>query len=52
MSLISEMLSSQPRGLYNFISEIRNAKNKEDERSRVDKELGNIRQKFSSSGNK
>jgi len=45
-SLIS---GSQPRGLHNFISEIRNATSKEEERSRVDKELGNIRQKFSTS---
>lgn len=42
---------SQPRGLHNFISDIRNAKSKEDERSRVDKELANIRQKFSNSAN-
>lgn len=40
---------SQPRGLHNFISDIRNAKNKDDERVRVDKELANIRQKFSNS---
>lgn len=38
--------SSQPRGLHNFISDIRNVKSKEDERMRVDKELANIRQKF------
>lgn len=41
--------SSQPRGLVNFISDIRDAKSKEDERTRIDKELGNIRLKFSSS---
>lgn len=44
-----EFITSQPRGLHNFIAEIRDAKSKEDERSRVDKELGNIRQKFTSS---
>lgn len=43
--------SSQPRGLHNFISDIRNAKSKEDERMRVDKELANIRQKFSTPAN-
>lgn len=43
--------SSQPRGLHNFISEIRNCKTKEDERARVDKELANIRVKFSSPAN-
>ena len=41
--------TSQPRGLVNFISDIRDAKSKEDERTRIDKELGNIRLKFSSS---
>lgn len=41
------ILTNQPRGLYNFISEIRNAKSKDDERMRVDKELANIRNKFS-----
>lgn len=40
---------SQPRGLHNFISDIRGAKNKDDERVRVDKELANIRMKFSNS---
>jgi AP-2 complex subunit alpha len=35
--------------LHNFISDIRNSKNKDDERVRVDKELANIRQKFSNS---
>ena len=48
---LNSFVSSQPRGLYNFISEIRNAKSKEDERSRVDKELANIRQKFANSAN-
>ena len=43
--------SSQPRGLHNFISEIRNAKSKDEERSRVDQELANIRQKFSATAN-
>ena len=46
---LNSLISSQPRGLYNFISDIRNAKSKEDERSRVDKELANIRQKFANS---
>lgn len=41
----------QPRGLHNFISEIRNSKSKEEETQRVDKELANIRQKFSTSAN-
>jgi AP-2 complex subunit alpha len=40
---------SQPRGLHNFIHDIRNAKNKDDERMRVDKELSNIRHKFTNS---
>ena len=44
-------LGSQPRGLHNFISEIRAASSKEDERSRVDKELANIRHKFSATAN-
>lgn len=39
--------SSQPRGLVNFISDIRHVKSKEEERKRIDKELGNIRLKFS-----
>lgn len=43
--------SSQPRGLHNFISEIRNCKNKDDERMRVDKELANIRSKFATPAN-
>lgn len=42
---------SQPRGLHNFISEIRNAKSREEERSRVDQELANIRLKFSAAAN-
>ncbi len=45
------LFSSQPRGLHNFISEIRNTKSKEEERSRVDQELANIRQKFSTTAN-
>ena len=39
---------SQPRGLVNFISDIRDVKSKDEERKRIDKELGNIRLKFSS----
>ena len=34
------------RGLSVFISDIRNCHNKEQERLRVDKELGNIRTRF------
>ena len=44
---IDNVFSNQPRGLSNFISEIRACKNKQDERIRVDAELGNIRNKFS-----
>lgn len=46
---LGSLLGTQPRGLFNFIAEIRNTKSKEEEHSRVDKELGNIRQKFSNS---
>ena len=42
-------MASQPRGLQNFISDIRNCQGKEEERARVDKELANIRQKFAAS---
>ena len=42
-------MASQPRGLQNFISEIKACQNKDDERARVDKELANIRQKFAAS---
>lgn len=45
---ISSFLT-QPRGLTNFISEIKNAQSKDEERMRVDKELANIRKKFSES---
>ena len=41
----------QSRGLQNFIAEIRNAKSKDEERKRVDKELANIRDKFGSTAN-
>ncbi|KAK9690130.1 hypothetical protein RND81_09G107100 [Saponaria officinalis] len=40
------MALSGMRGLSVFISDIRNCQNKEQERIRVDKELGNIRTKF------
>ncbi|KAI3722101.1 hypothetical protein L2E82_33128 [Cichorium intybus] len=40
------MALSGMRGLSVFISEIRNCQNKEQERLRVDKELGNIRTRF------
>jgi AP-2 complex subunit alpha len=46
-----QVLISQPRGLMNFIKEIRDSKSKEEERSRVDKELANIRHKFATSSN-
>ena len=44
---IDSFLSNQPRGLTNFIAEIRSCKNKTEEQTRVDAELGNIRAKFS-----
>ncbi|XP_076957630.1 AP-2 complex subunit alpha-2-like [Bidens hawaiensis] len=40
------MALSSVRGLSVFISEIRNCQNKEQERLRVDKELGNVRNRF------
>ncbi|KAI3688133.1 hypothetical protein L1987_81841 [Smallanthus sonchifolius] len=40
------MALSGMRGLSVFISEVRNCRNKEQERLRVDKELGNIRTRF------
>jgi AP-2 complex subunit alpha len=42
-------MATQPRGLQNFISEIKSCQSKDDERARVDKELANIRQKFAAS---
>mmetsp|Transcript_8260 Transcript_8260/g.12665 ORF Transcript_8260/g.12665 Transcript_8260/m.12665 type:complete len:993 (+) Transcript_8260:96-3074(+) len=45
-------MSSQARGLQNFISDLRNAKSKEEETKRVDKELANIRKKFTAGGPK
>lgn len=47
----TSILTSQPRGLHNFISDIRNAKSKDEERMRVDKELANIRNKFANPAN-
>jgi AP-2 complex subunit alpha len=41
----------QARGLQNFISDIRNCTSREQEQQRIDKELANIRQKFSNSSN-
>ncbi|CBJ29344.1 Coatomer protein complex, alpha sub-unit [Ectocarpus siliculosus] len=41
--------ANQPRGLHNFIQEIRLCSNPTQEQQRVDKELANIRNKFSSS---
>lgn len=43
-------MSTQARGLQNFISDLRNAKSKEEEQRRVDKELANIRKKFTATG--
>ena len=43
-------VGGQSRGLHNFIAEIRNCQTKEEERGRVDKELANIRSKFSAQG--
>lgn len=40
----------QPRGLQNFISDLRNAPSKAAEGMRVEKELANIRKKFAQSG--
>ena len=40
------MALSGMRGLSVFISDIRNCQNKEQERLRVDKELGNVRTRF------
>lgn len=37
LSSSAPVSSGQPRGLYNFILEIRNSQTKEEERSRVDK---------------
>jgi AP-2 complex subunit alpha len=39
-------MSTQARGLNNFISDLRNAKSKEEESNRVEVELAKIRQKF------
>ena len=41
-------MASTPRGLLNFIRDIRNCANKEDEKKRVNVELANIRTKFKS----
>jgi len=39
-------MASQARGLQNFISDLRNAKSKEQESDRVERELAKIRRKF------
>src|SRR5210317_1644331 len=39
-------MSTQARGLNNFISDLRNAKSKEEESNRVELELAKIRKKF------
>ena len=49
--VLNFVTGSQARGLHNFISEVRAIEDKELEIQRVDKELGNIRQKFSQSAN-
>jgi hypothetical protein len=41
-------MASTPRGLINFIRDIRNCANKEDEKKRVNLELANVRTKFKS----
>jgi len=41
---------SAMRGLTQFIGDIRNCNNKEDERKRVDKEMANIRKHFKEAG--
>jgi len=43
-------MSTQARGLQNFISDLRNAKSKEEEQKRVDIELAKIRKKFTATG--
>jgi AP-2 complex subunit alpha len=43
-------MSSQARGLNNFITDLRNAKSKEEESSRVEVELAKIRKKFNPGG--
>jgi AP-2 complex subunit alpha len=42
---------SQPRGLHNFISDIRNSAGKDEERKRIDDELAKVRGKFTNSSN-
>lgn len=44
--ICTEMALSGMRGLSVFISDVRNCQNKEQERLRVDKELGNVRTRF------
>jgi AP-2 complex subunit alpha len=39
-------MGSSMRGLTQFIGDIRNCENKEQERKRVDKEMANIRKHF------
>jgi len=43
-------MSSQARGLNNFITDLRNAKSKEEESSRIEVELAKIRKKFNPGG--
>jgi hypothetical protein len=43
-----QAMASTPRGLINFIRDIRNCANKEDEKKRVNLELANVRTKFKS----
>lgn len=42
---------SQPRGLHNFITDIRNSPGKDEERKRIDDELAKVRGKFTNSSN-
>lgn len=48
---ITGITTNQPRGLHNFIQDIRNTHSKDEERMRIDKELANIRAKFANSSN-
>jgi Adaptin N terminal region len=49
--IVDSFVTDQPRGLHNFIGEIKNAANREEEIFRIEKELGNIRGKFTNSAN-
>ena len=49
--IVDSLVTDQPRGLHNFVGEIKSAANKEEEIFRIEKELGNIRGKFQNSAN-